>query len=242
MREPYEVRLADFQGSLDLLLHLVRSAKMNIEEIPLAEVTDQYLAYMNQVDEVDMERASDFLETASALILIKSRSLLPEPASAEEGEEPDPEVELRQRLRLYAIFQSAAGPLRRREESGARYFYKLPEDLYSEEAGARLVNADAAALRDVYAALAGRSGRAPQPEPTHHVTPEVYSVRRQKQRLLLRLEEGPFSFADFFDAAAKRLEIVVTFMALLELWGAGLLRLEQSRPFASIEIAGEGGS
>lgn len=234
----YEVRLADFHGSLDLLLHLVRSTRMNIEDVRLAEITDQYLEYMDQVGEVDMERASDFLETASVLVLIKSRSLLPAPPPLTE-DEPDPEQELRDRLQLYAVFQSAAGPLRSQAEAGARYFYKLPEDLFTEEAETRLLNADAERLRDLYVDLTGRPPRPAAPEPVHHVAPETYSVRRQKQRLLLRLEKGPFCFGELFDVTAPRLEVVVTFMALLELWGAGLLRLEQSRPFAAIEVRRE---
>lgn len=238
MSEAYEVRLADFSGSLDLLLHLVRSAKMNIEDIRLSEITDQYLEYMDQADGLDMERASDFLETASVLILIKSRCLLPQlPEAAEE--EADPEQELLERMRLYAVFQAAAEPLRQREQSGADYFYKLPEDVYSEEAEARLVNADAGSLRSMVRLLAKRSRRGPEARPVHRVEPEAYSVRTQKELLLLRLRRGPFLFAELFSTASPRLEIVVTFAALLELWGAGAVRLTQSRPFAALEVERE---
>lgn len=232
----YEVRLEDFRGSLDLLLHLVRSAKMEIGNIRLAEITDQYLAYMSQAGEVDLERASDFLETASVLVLIKSRSILPAPPPAAEPDEPDPEAELLERMRLYALFQDASGPLRRQAEAGSQYFYKLPEDLVSAAAEERLTGADLQTLRDVYRELLARQAAGPESEPVHHVAPEPYSVRRQKQRLLLRLEKGPFSFGDLFGSTSPRLEIVVTFMALLELWAAGSLRLEQSRPFSSIEV------
>ena len=237
MTTGYEVRLADFSGPLDLLLHLVRHAEMNIEDIRLAEVTDQYLEYMDQVGEVDMDRASDFLETASILVLIKSRSLLPAAVPENAAEDaPDPEQELLERMRLYAVFQSAAEPLRRQAAAGSKYFCKLPEDLIREEAEVRLSNADAQTLRATLAALLKRRPKSPAPEPVHHVAPEVYSVRRQKERLLLRLEQGPFLFSDLFDPASPRLEIVVTFMALLELWALGDLELEQSRPYAAITV------
>ena len=236
MSSTYEVRLDAFEGSLDLLLHLVRSAKMEIGRIRLAEITDQYLEFMSQVDEVDMERASDFLETASILILIKSRSLLPVPVAETDGEEPDPEAELLERMRLYEVFRQAAEPLRRRQQAGAEYFYKLPEDLFTDEAEKRLLDADAEMLRAAYAAMMRRRRETPEAAPVHHVAPETYSVARQKERLLLRLERGPFSFGSLFTPGSPRLEIVVTFMALLELWGAGLLRLEQSRPYTAIEV------
>lgn len=237
MSTPYEVHLGDFSGSLDLLLHLVKEAKMDIADIRLAEITDQYLMYLEEVREVDMDRASDFLETASILLLIKSRALLPGPPAVPEGEENDPEQELLERMRLYAVFQSASGPLRNLEDGGSRYFYKLPEEPpENEEAYIRLSNADTAALREAFLGVLRRRTRQRREPPVHHVAPELFSVPRKKDELRTRIRTGPFSFASLFDAAAPVQEIVVTFMALLELWGAGELNLAQRRPYAAIEV------
>lgn len=238
MTAPYEVHLKDFDGSLDLLLHLVRKSKMDIADIRLAEITDQYLAYLDEVDSLDMERASDFLETASILVLIKSRALLPATPAEPADDKEDPEQDLLDRMQLYAVFKEASRPLRELEEDGARYFYKLPEEIpENDQAQIRLSNADTDALREAFLGLIARRAKKSVKAPVHHIRHETFSVSRKKEALRHRLKRGSFLFASLFDAAAPVVEIVVTFMALLELWGAGELDVLQSRPYAAITVA-----
>lgn len=237
MHDPYCVKLKDFEGSLDLLLHLVRSAKMDIMTIHLSEITDQYLEYMAQIHEIDMDRASDFLETASILLLIKSRSLLPQAPKQEEND--DPEMELKERLRLYEIFQMASQLLIHKEEIGPEHFYRTVPQAVEEDDPSPLPEMDAEDLRKAFVEILSKRKEPPKKEekPVHTVQQEIFSVHKQKKVLLeLLMTCKATTFRALFSKASTREEIVVTFSALLELWAAGQVQVSQRRPFSTIEI------
>ena len=126
--EEYRVSLSQFEGPLDLLLHLIAKHKLNIEDIFVSEITSQYLAYMDDLSDLDMDRASSFLTVAVQLLLIKSRSLLPRPP-AEDEEEEDPKEALLRQLREYKAFKQASEALSERLEEVKKSFTRLPEDL-----------------------------------------------------------------------------------------------------------------
>ncbi len=124
----YCVQLKQFEGPLDLLLHLIEESKVDIKDIFVSEITAQYLSYMNQVDELDMDTASEFLTMAATLLYIKSRQLLPRPPREDEEEE-DPEVLLIRQLRDYKAFKEASEKLRELFDAARDSCTRLPEDV-----------------------------------------------------------------------------------------------------------------
>ena len=126
----YRVHIRQFDGPLDLLLHLIGRAEIDIADIFVSEITQQYLSYMDQLDEVDMDTASDFLAMAATLLYIKSRHLLPRPPREEaEDAQEDPEQALIRQLREYKAFKEAGGELQALLQSARDSFTRLPEDV-----------------------------------------------------------------------------------------------------------------
>ena len=121
----YAFKLESFEGPLDLLLHLIAKAQVDIKDIFVSEITDQYLAYLEQMEQLDMEQASEFLTMAATLLNIKSRSLLPKP---ETPEEDDPEALLILQLEEYKKIKQASLVLQEMEKSAAKSYFKLPEE------------------------------------------------------------------------------------------------------------------
>ena len=160
--EEYRVSLSQFEGPLDLLLHLIEKAEVNIEDIFVSEITSQYLAMMDDLSELDMDRASSFLTVAAQLLLIKSRSLLPRPPAAETDEE-DPQEQLIRQLREYKAFKTASEELHARFEEAKKSFSRLPEDVVLPPQKIDIANAT---LDNLYAAflsiLRGASARQTQ--------------------------------------------------------------------------------
>ena len=123
----YYVSLRQFEGPLDLLLHLISKAKVDIKDIFVSEITEQYLASMQDIDELDMDTASEFLTMAATLLEIKSRALLPRPPKEEDGEET-PEQALIRRLEEYKLYKESAGRMKEFEQAAMQVFSKLPEE------------------------------------------------------------------------------------------------------------------
>ena len=123
----YKVKLENFEGPLDLLLHLIKEAKMDIEDVCLANITEQYLDYLKDVDELDLESASEFIQVAAILIEIKSKALLPVEQPDEDLEDVDPEKMLISRLKEYKLFQDACLDLQKIEDLDK--LYKEPDKL-----------------------------------------------------------------------------------------------------------------
>lgn len=234
----YEVKLTQFEGPLDLLLHLVRKAEIDLREVQLAQITDQYMRYMEQVDELDLDRACGFLETASVLLLIKSRSLLPQAPRAEEQEEEDPEAVLLENLRLYEAYKKAAVFLRSKEQDGEQLFSRLPEEM-EQEKPAPAVQGDAQALfRAFLAVVAKRQERLRTSKPpVMRIEADLWSVDGQKRKIRSLLSRNSaVRFTAFFDDDAPAAEIAVTFSAMLELWNAKEVRVRQDRAFGQIFV------
>ena len=125
---PYTVQLQQFEGPLDLLLHLIEEAELDVKDIFVSEITAQYLSYMDQLDELDMDTASEFLTMAATLLYIKSRQLLPRPPKEDEAEE-DPETLLIRQLRDYKAFKEASEQLKTLFEDAKNSHTRLPEDI-----------------------------------------------------------------------------------------------------------------
>lgn len=226
----YRVRLEVFEGPLDLLLHLIKKNEVQITDIPISVITEQYLQYLDLMRELRLDVAGEFLVMAATLMLIKSRMLLPADEEADEDDE-DPRAELVQQLREYQKYREAALALAERPLLQRDVFVR-PRD--SEIApGPPPLRVE---LWDLVEALRQLLARR-KPEPVHVVELEPVSLRACAERMLARLEsQRNLQFEQLFEPQASRLEIVATFLALLELIRLGALQATQANREAPIEI------
>ena len=226
-----EVFLEAFEGPLDLLLYLIRKQNIDILDIPVAEITKQYMGYVELMHSVRLELAAEYLVMAAMLAEIKSRMLLPRSAEAEE-EEDDPRAELIRRLQEYERFKAAAEGIDELPRVGRDV--TLPK-LDAPEARARKLLPDVS-LEEVLLSMAEVLRRADMFE-SHQVTREALSTRERMSEVLERLKGGAFvPFVELFSAEEGRLGVVVTFMAVLELIKESLVELVQNEPFAVIHV------
>jgi segregation and condensation protein A len=227
-----EVFLETFEGPLDLLLYLIRKQNFNILDIPLADVTRQYLAYVDQIRKSNLELASDYLLMAAMLIEIKSRMLLP-PKKAEEGEEAeDPRAELVRRLIEYEQMKLAGAGLERLPVIGRDF---LRVEVHSDPSlVVRQPDVSLADLRDAWMDILQRARLN-----THHtISREELSVREHMAMVLRTLQGKRFvAFEDLFDPSRGTQVLVVTFIALLELGKECLLEITQAEAFAPIYVS-----
>lgn len=230
---PYDIKIENFEGPLDLLLHLIRKNEMDIYDIPIAEITAQYLATIDAIKSLNLDIAGEFLVMAATLVHIKSRLLLPQ-ADEESGEEEeeDPRAELVRRLLEYQKYKDAAAELDTRELLGRDVFartFPSPELADRDEEEFQAVG-----LYDLVEALRGLIRDLPA-ETYHEVTAEQLSVVERINQILSRLAgQESMPFADLFPATAGRHEVVVSFLAVLELVKLRMIRLLQNMRFGTI--------
>jgi segregation and condensation protein A len=226
-----EVFLEAFEGPLDLLLYLIRRQNFNILDIPLASVTRQYLAYVEQIRRSNLELASDYLLMAAMLIEIKSRMLLPPKKTADGKEIEDPRAELVRRLVEYEQMKLAAARLDALPLIG-RDFLRA-QVAVEEDAVARLPTVSVADLRDAWLDILKRA----RLNQRHLITREHLSVREHMSVVLRALQGRRFAlFEELFEAERGMPVVVVTFIALLELAREHLLEVTQAEAFAPIYV------
>uniref|UniRef100_A0A832MIL7 Segregation and condensation protein A n=1 Tax=Eiseniibacteriota bacterium TaxID=2212470 RepID=A0A832MIL7_UNCEI len=227
------VRLARFEGPLDLLLHLIKRDEIDIYDIPIAHITQQYLAYIELMRALDLEVAGEFLVMAATLMRIKARMLLPLPASTEEDDEGDPREELVQRLVEYRQFKEAAGQLREREAERRRMFERgmVPGE---DEAGP--LPLAPVTLFDLLDALHRVLARVPEPQ-VYEVQGDVWDVEDKMALIASAVaERGSVPFTEMLLRCRARGEMIVTFMALLELIKLGQVGVVQEEAFGEILV------
>ena len=229
----YHVATAVFEGPLDLLLHLIERAELDITKLSLAQVTDQYLEHMHRLPELLAEEVSAFLVIAAKLLLIKSEALLPRPPVREEGEE-DPGEALARQLIIYRRYRKIAEHLENREVDGLRSYLRLVAPQRVEGA----VDMSDVSLGDLVKAAQNIILRVDDRlELKSVVSPPLITIR-QKINLIKRnlLQSGRFTFRNILSNKPSRIEIVVSFLALLELIKRHLVNANQSTLFGDIEI------
>lgn len=232
----YHVHISKFEGPLDLLLHLIEKAEVDIKDIFISEITAQYLAYMEQLEDMNMDTASEFLNMAATLLYIKSRQLLPRPPK-EDVEEEDPEVLLIRQLREYQAFKKAGEELSFLHGLAAGAYTRLPEEYMLPEQEITLSGATMKELYHAFFTLLHAQPEEQQPHPLHQVRPDSFTVRMQIGRIRsLLLEKEEILFEELFSSNPPRMEIIVTFMALMEMITRGEIELKQSKPFAPIRL------
>lgn len=227
------VKLEIFEGPLDLLLHLIKRNEVSVTDIPIAAITEQYLATLELMQTLNLDVAGEFLVMAATLIHIKSRMLLPVEEDDEEGEEgEDPREELVRRLLEYQRFKEAAEGLQNREVLGRDVFARIPD---SPEQSPTLV-IEQPSLFDLISALRQVLERFPE-ERVHEVVLERVSVREKMNLLLDALhQQGRAIFQELFESATSRLEVVITFLAMLELVKIRAIRISQGERMGPILI------
>jgi segregation and condensation protein A len=225
-------KLERFEGPLDLLLHLIKRDEIDIYDIPIAHITQQYLAYLDLMRSFDLEVAGEFLVMAATLMRIKARMLLPVPP-AEEEELEDPREGLVQRLLEYRQFKEAAGTLQSRELERRLHFERgmVPGE---DETGP--LPLAPATLFDLLDALNRVLSRLPE-RTVYEVQGEIFTIEEKMALIQRRLaEEGTLLFGTLLEACRVRLEAIVVFMALLELVRLGEVRVLQSELFGEITL------
>lgn len=238
MREDgYKVQIQQFEGPLDLLLHLIGKARIDIEQIFVSEVTGQYIAYVANMPQLSMDGASAFLEMAATLVFIKSRMLLPG-NDEQMPEEEDPEQELIARLKAYKTYKEAAERLKSKENEARNVYYKLPEELVFADEKWEI---EQTTLEDLAAAYLDVLQR--KPDAHYERTEEVeiqkdaYTIRERSRFILRALSKmGSASFFSLFSGACSRMEIAVTFTALLDLIQKSVVVIRQENSYADILI------
>lgn len=233
--EALEVFLETFEGPLDLLLYLIRRQNVNVLDIPMAELTRQYLGYVEMMRRTHLELAAEYLLMAAVLIEIKSRLLLPRPPAREGEEAEDPRAELVRRLLEYERMKEAAReidalPLAERDFAIVRVWFE-------RVSSTRLPDVHPEDLRQAWAGLIQRA----KIHRHHLVSREQLSVRAEMSRLLRALAPGQFvEFTALFAETADVPHLIVTFLALLELAREQLIDVAQAAPFAPIYVHGRG--
>lgn len=227
-------KLENFEGPLDLLLHLIKSSKMDIMEVKLADITEQYLDYMKDISTLDMERASEFITVAATLVEIKSKYLLPV-VSEEEEEEEDSEALLLRRLKEYELFKEIGAGLKERED--VNKFYRAPGE---ETEKVKIVVKDMVLdkLLDAFAGIIARASLKPKEAPAPKtvmkdrftVAEKVVSIRNFSR------EHKRFDFEDLFTEDMTKSEMINVFLALLELLKLQNIKVEQNGIFNKIHI------
>ena len=228
--EALSVFLDAFEGPLDLLLYLIRRHSLDILDIPMAELTRQYMEYVDAMRTTQLELAAEYLLMAAVLIEIKSRMLLPRPKREDEAEPDDPRAELVRRLLEYERMKKAAATIAEAPVAGRDF--SLVE-VYIEEALERLPSIDVPDLSEAWRSILARAKMTKH----HKITREQLSVRSPMSRILKELAPGNYvEFSQLFDAATGVPVLVVSFLALLELTRESLIEMTQKSPFDPIYV------
>lgn len=234
---PYQVRIENFEGPLDLLLHLIKKNEINIYDIPVAMITQQYLEYLEAMEELNLNVAGDFLVMAATLLQIKSKMLLPVDETADDEEDgPDPREELVRRLLEYKAYKEAARQLDDQEKMWREIFWR--EQAFSvEEEVEEDLPLDNVSLFDLVDALKDVLERNPASR-LIEIVPDNLTVRERMNLILETLEgKDSVSFAALFEGSSHRMVVVVTFLALLELMRLRVARVFQAETFGPILVS-----
>lgn len=239
------VKIENFEGPLDLLLHLIDVNKFNIFDIPIVEITEQYLEFVRNMETKDLNVMSEFLVMAATLLEIKAKMLLPVEVD-ESGEEIDPREELVQKLLEYKMYKYMSYELKDRMQDAAKAMYKqatIPEEVegYIEPVDLEklLGNLTLQRLNDIFQSVMKR-----QNEKIDPVRSKFGKIEKEEVSLEDKLdfvesyakEHGTFSFRNLLEGQSSKMQIVVTFLAILELMKTGKIVIEQEDTFSEIMI------
>lgn len=240
----YKIVLESFEGPMDLLLHLIDRAEIDIYDIPINEITEQYIEYIRGMEQLDLEVTSEFLLMAATLLEIKSKMLLPSKKSDAEQlemEEIDPRLELVQRLVEYKKYKNASQELQHFEQVQRKVYYKPKEDLsfFSEEV--EIEEMDLEELVKALNDLLEKNKNTPISIDINEIQKEEYTLEESMEKIKIELEEkGQVKFTDLFNINSNKSEIVTVFLSLLELIRIKYIKIFQEDNFSEIIISKRG--
>ena len=238
----YQVSLKQFDGPLDLLLTLIGKASIDIQDIFVSEITEQYLAYMEGVDELDMDSASEFLQMAATLVEIKSRAMLPKPPKVEDENGLTPEEALVLQLQEYKRFKEASAQMQKLETEAKDIITKLPEEYPLPPQETELVGLTLEGLTEAFLRIwARKPDKNDTPEVNHYAPRDIHRDEHSVQECMLTLlhgikKHGRMRFEEAFSDAPSREEVVTLFLALLELLKLGQMHAEQDGTYGEIVL------
>lgn len=228
MEESMQLKLEVFEGPLDLLMHLIEKHKIDIYDIPIAQITEQYMAYLSEMEAYNIELSSEFLVMASQLLLIKSRMLLPKPPAGED--EFDPRQELVDRLVAYKLFKEVSGQLKEWAESSKGIYYKDPDEAVLDIQPEIILTSTTEKLVKAFIEVLTRE-RPEKPKPVYfeRVVPKpAITVSESKERLGRILSgKKQLSFLAVFDGLEDRGSMISYFLAVLEFLKDGRIRISE---------------
>ncbi|MBC1421157.1 segregation/condensation protein A [Listeria seeligeri] len=235
-----------FEGPLDLLLHLIGQLEVDIYDIPMAEITDQYMEFVHTMQEMELDVASEYLVMAATLLAIKSKMLLPKQELEIDYdtlvEEEDPRDALVEKLMEYKRFKEAAKELKEKEAERSFYFSKPPMDLAEYDDGSNVAELDVS-LNDMLSAFNKMLRRKKLNKPLHtRITSQEISIDDRMDSVMEKLQKQQnhrLRFDELFEEQTKE-QLVVTFLALLELMKRKLVEIEQVASFADLYVLGKG--
>ncbi|AYJ43478.1 segregation/condensation protein A [Lactiplantibacillus pentosus] len=239
-QQPITIKISEFEGPLDLLLHLIRQNKMDIYDIPIAAITQQYLDYLHSMRALKLDIVGDYLVMAATLMTIKSRFLLPQPEPEDDEDledDTDPRDSLVAELLAYKVYQEAAGELRTKEQERHQHFTReamlVPADLSAPKLTAGIT------LDDLQAAFRQLVAKRRRVRPlTKTVVAETVNIDERMVQITTQLQQQPhgMDFADLFTVSASDEMLVTTFMAVLELTKQDQVSLQQAAPLTPIHL------
>ncbi len=235
-------QLKDFDGPLDLLLFLINKEKIDIKDIFVSQITDQYISLVRGASDLDMDEATDFLVMAATLLEIKSRAMLPRPPAVEEGEE-DPEAALIRQLEEYKRFRETADAMKQFERAAGNLFTKLPEEYPLPPQETELVGLTLEGLTAAFLRIWQRKPEQPDEENqvNHYAPRDIRRDEHNVQDCMLALlkgirRKGRMTFEEAFSDAPTKEEVVTLFLALLELLKLGETHIEQEGIYGEIVL------
>lgn len=236
-----ELKQYEYTGPLDLLLDMISHAKINIREIFVSEITEQYLEAMKQLDDLDMDSASEFLQMAATLVEIKSRALLPKPPEPEDPEAESPEEALIRQLEEYKKFKEISREMKQLEDEAREYITKLPEEYPLPPPTIELTGLTLTGLAKAFARVLKRLEEQAENEQfeafsRREVRREVFTVAQCMARIKKRVKNGPVSFFALFEDAPAKEEVITVFLALLELLKLSQVKASQKDEYEDILI------
>ena len=233
----YHVHIKQFDGPLDLLLYLIEKAEVDIRDVFISEITSEFLSYLSELDELDMDSASAFITVAATLVYMKSRSLMPKPRPENEEEEEDPGEALIRQLREYKAFREVSLTMRSLMDEASHMHTRLPTEFPLPPREIILKHTTVEGLYNALMTALGRAEREESAEPVRAVTADVFTIRACTQGIRERLKQtgGRTMFLEYVEGKCK-LEIIVVFMSLLEMMRRGEITLTQDEGFGDIII------
>ena len=236
---PYIVSLKQFDGPLDLLLTLISSAKLDIQDIFVSEITEQYLESMKLVDELDMDSASEFLQMAATLLEIKSRAMLPKPPKPEEEGALSPEEELIRQLTEYKQFKEISARMYQLEEEARSLLTKLPEEYPLPPPNIEITGLTLEKLAKAFRRVLERAEANERSEnmASREIRRDSFTVAGCMALISRRLRGGSFRFVELFEEDYTKEEVVTMFLAVLELTRLSRLKVEQSGAYGEIFLS-----